>query len=321
MIVRERSKPIRLMKLEALYHRLPDSHPRKPIIHSELKIRINGYKGEKSIDYHLSFLSQEKYLILHDLRLQNDLGYFFQIDTIAISPNFIIIIEVKSFQGTIRFDANYGQLVQTFVNESRALEDPIAQMERHIIQLENWLHKNKFKMAPLKPLIVISNPATLIETTSNPSYFKHITHRIKLPMKVFQLEEKYTEKIYSQRELRDLASALIKAHTPEEVDILKDFKISHNEIIQGVRCPECMALPMERLYGKWKCLSCHMTSKDAHLESLKDYTLLMGPTITNKKICEFLHLPSRNVATYILQSLHVPHIGHTKGRKYLLTSK
>ncbi|WP_155922192.1 hypothetical protein [Bacillus sp. EB01] len=46
MNLKARSKPVHLLKLEALYPRLPDLHPSKSTIEADIAKRSAGYKGE-----------------------------------------------------------------------------------------------------------------------------------------------------------------------------------------------------------------------------------------------------------------------------------
>lgn len=68
-----------------------------------------GYRGEQSLDYYLGFLTN--YFILHDLRLP-DRDHHFQLDTLLISPYFILILEVKNISGTLIFDDHFKQLIR-----------------------------------------------------------------------------------------------------------------------------------------------------------------------------------------------------------------
>ncbi|WP_052343803.1 hypothetical protein [Bacillus massiliigorillae] len=60
MILKERTYPLLATKYEALLRRLPDKHPKKKIIENELGKIIAGYRGEKSLDYYLSFLPSDE---------------------------------------------------------------------------------------------------------------------------------------------------------------------------------------------------------------------------------------------------------------------
>ncbi|MEH7224972.1 NERD domain-containing protein, partial [Bacillus sp. JJ1566] len=70
------------------------------------------------------------------------------------------------------------------------------------------------------------------------------------------------------------------------------FGIKEDTFIRGVRCPKCDHIPMKRTPRSWHCLQCQYTSKTAYLNSISDYSLLMGNTIKNKKLSDFLNLKS-----------------------------
>ena len=76
MIVKKRNLPREIQKLEALSRRLPDKHPRYPHVLEQLAKLRAGYRGEQSLDYHISFLSEENFLILQNLRLRNYFSFF-----------------------------------------------------------------------------------------------------------------------------------------------------------------------------------------------------------------------------------------------------
>ncbi len=158
MIIKKRGKPIRLLKLEALVRRLSTKNQKFFQVEKELISRRSGNRGENSIDYHLTFLPKNEYFILHDLRLKNASGYFFQIDTLILSPYFFTIIEVKNYSGTIQFDHYFHQLIQMYNGEKRAFPDPTSQINRHQVQLKEWLHAYTSTLPPIEPLIVIIIP-------------------------------------------------------------------------------------------------------------------------------------------------------------------
>lgn len=318
MILKKRTIPLRLLTLEALVRRLSHTHPKMPQIQKDLINQRSGNRGEHSIDYHLHFLPKDEYLILHDLRLKNSSGYFFQIDTLILSPYFITIIEVKNYSGTIQFDNHFNQLIQTYNNEKRALPNPTSQIRRHQLQLKEWMQTRSYIPPPIEPLIVISNPSTIIETTSQPSNFKHVTHSINIESKIKSYHDKHQTKVLSTSDLHHISNLLIHNHTPLKFHPLLHFDIDRKEILKGVHCPNCSSLPMTRLHGRWKCPTCSFISKGAHIHALKDYALLLGDTITNKEMCEFLKLSSRFVANRLFHSMNLPHSGGIKSRKYFL---
>lgn len=90
MTEKERKIPLRLRQVEALYNRLPKNHIKRSEIETERAIRRAGFRGEKNLDYHLSFLSTPNdYTIFKDIRMEEHKT--FQIDILLISPYFSLI--------------------------------------------------------------------------------------------------------------------------------------------------------------------------------------------------------------------------------------
>lgn len=90
-------------------------------------------------------------------------------------------------------------------------------------------------------------------------------------------------------------------------------------IWNGVICPQCNYLPMERKYGHWCCHNCSYKSKNTHVSAFKDYALLIGPTITNREAREFLQISSDALATRLLQSMNFSFKGSNRFRVYTLS--
>lgn len=99
---------------------------------------------------------------------------------------------------------------------------------------------------------------------------------------------------------------------------MQKFGLGWDDTLKGVRCPDCMMLPMIRTHRKWDCSQCGYSSPNAHLDAISDYILLFGNTITNQQLRKFLLLPSCNAAKRILISMCTNYQGTTKGRIYFL---
>ncbi|MCD8510647.1 MAG: hypothetical protein LRY73_12775 [Bacillus sp. (in: Bacteria)] len=84
-------------------------------------------------------------------------------------------------------------------------------------------------------------------------------------------------------------------------NVLEIYHLSKQDIANGIRCPDCGALPMLRMKGIWICPNCSYLSTNAHLKALEEYVYLYGTEITNKQLREFLQLPSRSCAKEILK--------------------
>ena len=73
---------------------------------------------------------------------------------------------------------------------------------------------------------------------------------------------------------------------------------------------------MDYQKGKWICPECNATSKEAYIEALNDYFLLIKPSITTRECQSIFQIPTTDISRNILISLNLPTSGHTKKRLY-----
>lgn len=320
MILKNREKPEKMLKLEALLNRLPTNHCRRTKVEQDLA-RINaGYRGEGSLDYYLSFLDEKEYFILHNVRLTNK-TYSFQIDTLILTPYFILIIEVKNLSGTILIDSVFRQLIRTMNGTENYFPHPEDQTYHQRIQLLHWLQHHKLPILPIEILVVFANQNCILK--SDDSYPKtnqssSIIRSTSLLTKIEQIEIKHTKEYLSKKEIRKIASLINKHHASHTLDILLTYQIDRKELIFGVQCPECTVYFMLRKQGKWYCPVCGTTSIHAHLQALQDYSLIVGSFISNKEIREFLCISSTSIARKLMKSSNIPSVGSTKDKQYQL---
>lgn len=320
MITKERTVPLKLKKLDALIRRLPGYHPLRPKIEEEWAKSRAGYRGEQSIDYHLQFFHDKHYLILHGLRIPIGENDFFQIDTLILSPRYILVLEVKNISGTLYFDQTFHQLIRILNKEEEAFPDPILQVKRQKMKLKQWLQQYKFPDIPIVPFVVISNPSSIIKT--DPQHISSVSQIVIrasiLQTKAEQLNRAHQKEIYSMKEMRKLSRLLIKNHSEHHPDLLQKYQISISELLTGVQCQKCLAFPMQRKRGTWFCMACSTSDHEAHCAALKDYCLLIGTAITNQQLRHFLQLSSASVATKLLKGLNLDYAGTLKNREYQL---
>ncbi|WP_332692045.1 nuclease-related domain-containing protein [Halalkalibacter lacteus] len=318
MIIKKREIPLHIKKLQALLRRTPPNHPKIPAIKETLAKRLAGYRGENSIDYPLSFLPEHRYFIIHDLRLLHNI-YYFQIDSLVISQNFILLLEVKNIAGTLFFDPSFNQLIRTLDEKEDRFPDPLIQTQRQEFQLREWLQTHKFPDIPLISFVVISHPQAIIRTTpENKKIAQKVSHLDALPGKLQHLNNSYQDEKYSEKEIKKLIRLILKQHTPREAAILEQFQLTKKELLSGVQCPNCTYLPMKRIHGNWFCPTCLIKTKNAHFDALTDYSLLFSTTITNSEAMDFLQVASPFVCNRLLHSTSFSYTGSKKGRTYFL---
>ncbi|CAH0346354.1 nuclease-related domain-containing protein [Bacillus sp. CECT 9360] len=316
MIAKKRAIPLRIQIDEALLRRLPENHPKRLAVKEDLSKRKVGFNGEENVDFHLKFLNQNDYTTFHDLRLQNGQGYF-QIDTLLLSPKFALIIEVKNLYGTLFFDKHFNQMIRIANNKEEGFPNPIMQVARQKMQLQKWIAEHHLPNIPIEYLVAINDSRTLIKTDKeNSDILEIVCHADHMINRIANIQEKIPKVKYKPNELQKLTHLLIGKHSPKTEDISQLYGINKDELITGVQCPDCKIIPMERQSGKWYCRACEFNSKDAHIQAVEDYFLLVNSTITNPQLRWFLHIPSKHLASKLLVSLNLPHIGVGRGRIY-----
>lgn len=317
MIVKHRDVSTDVFQLEALSRRLPCNHKMKKRIETDLRRKLTGLRGEKEVDYPLGFLEEDAYYILHDLRLPDQNGYF-QIDTLIISRKYILILEVKNWYGTVLFGEN-GQVTRVGDDGvEEGFSNPISQSKIQQFRMRKWLESHSFYGLPVTYLVVMSFPSTLIKSASSLPIPTTVIHNNKLMFKILELDKEYTIDKQTISEIKVLANRMIAAHTPSIINVLSKYSVGKDELIRGVFCTMCYAIPMIRGSQKWHCLSCSHKCTDAHLSAYNDYLLLLGLTISNRETREFLCLDSPYVTKRLLQKAGFTHTGVTKDRVYQL---
>jgi hypothetical protein len=310
--------PIKILKLYALLRRILPNHPLRQDIEAELMKIEAGYKGELSLDYHLSFLPDKEYIILHNIRLSYK-TFYFQIDTLILHTNFILILEVKNIAGELFIDTSFNQMIRTRNNITEVFPDPILQAYKQKVELVKWFSSKKLPEIPIEFKVVLTNSNTLIKNTQdNTLVVNQLIRSSRLTFEIAKLKDKFKTQKVTDKQLSKIANQLIKAHIPQNMDVLSQFRIPKSDILPGVYCRNCESLTMERISGSWKCSHCFSERKDAHIDSLMDYALLLNPTISNKEMREFLNLKSISTATRLLTLLNLPTSGVTKNRRYSL---
>lgn len=306
--------PTELLQTEALLGRLRSDHPKRQEIESFIKIKRSGYNGEKAINYYLSLYPEKRFHIFHDLRLPLN-GKFFQMDVVLLTVKGIILLEGKNHSGKLTIERN--QMVQEFSEKREVYENPIAQAFRHKELLRYWLEKYQIPLLPIHYLVVISKSSTevLISTDYKEAENK-ICKAYDLLKKIGEVEPYFTKECLDTKTMNKVRRLFLNKHTPKQTDILEKFNVNSEDVLNGVHCPYCLAIPMTYKQGKWVCSSCDKTSKDAYFKAVNDYFLLIKPTITNSEFRHFLEVPTSRATTYLLSLLTLPTRGVNRHRIY-----
>jgi hypothetical protein len=321
LIRKELTPPQRLFLTIILKKRLLISHSKYQEIEKDLAKRWAGYWGEIALANYVKELPLEKYLIFHDLQLQIN-GIHFQIDTLLLSQNYILIIEAKNIMGTLVFDNVFKQLIRVHVDGTEeAFEDPRVQCQRLQSLLRSWMVKNDCNLLPIDTLIFFKSTNTILKTNPIEKVdFSKVCKGRDVFNKIGNLEQRYNHERVDKQTMNKIGDLLLSQHSPVPINILKEYNLTEKDIRSGVCCAndKCQQIPMNYKRGKWICPVCQITSKDAHLNAISDYFYLIKPTITNFELRSFLHLPTDNTTQKLLFRLNLPASGKTKNRIYHL---
>ncbi|OLS33535.1 nuclease-related domain-containing protein [Bacillus sp. MRMR6] len=314
MFILDLEKPHSLLQAEACDRRLARNHIKRPDLELKLRNLISGHQGEKTLHYFLSLFPKDKFQIYHGLRLPIG-NSFFQIDGLLVTSKIIFVLESKNNAGILTIDKH--QLTQQYNENSETYQNPVAQVTRHKILLKYFLDEYKFPAIPMEDLVVITRSSTELRITQGYTEgHKKVCKAEDLLKELHRFEKFNYKESFDKQAINRLRHLLLKKHTPLIVNISEELGIERSEILTGVSCPNCKTLKMDYYRKEWKCSECLLYSKDAFIEAINDYFLLIKPTITNAELREFLRLPSQRAATYILSILKLHSTGQNKGRVY-----
>ncbi|SMQ85174.1 Nuclease-related domain-containing protein [Bacillus sp. OV166] len=318
LFCKECTMSLRIQKLEVLLQggRLPYNHPIYPEVVAEYKSRMAGYRGEKSLVFHLSMLPDEKYYIFHGIRLLYH-GYYFQIDYLILCSAFALVLEVKNISGELKFEKDFNQTTCKKNGNEERIKNPVLQAKLQAKKLKGWLKEHNCTEIPIHYIVVNSNEKTTITSSSgNEQITRHICNSEDLIDKIDQIANFNKQEKLDSKEMKRIKRLLLAKHTPENPDILKQFNLSPSELLPGVKCPICIYVPMNLHHGTWCCPKCKLKSKTAHIPTINDYFLLVKPSITNAELRELLQIDSTSIASKFLTSMKLPFTGTYRNRVY-----
>jgi hypothetical protein len=315
LIGKNREYPKELLILEAIVRRYPYQDHQKAELEKKLYRKRAGYKGEKTLDYFLAQIDHSEMLILHDLRIPIN-GTHYQIDTLIITPFYLLIIDSKNYAGTLIFLPEFNQLIRIHNDIEEVFSDPILQTKIQASQSKAFLGKHHIYLPPIEYLVAISNSQAFIKNPTNDQEVRYRVFRSSnIAFKIPPFYQKHTKSILSKNDIKKISRHLIKAHEPLIPDP-KSMNLPFDKMVQGVQCPACEVFGMDYHQGKWTCKNCRHNSADAHIQALRDYFLIYGPSITSKKFSEFMKIKSISTAKRLLSAIDLHFIGTNKGRSY-----
>lgn len=313
MIIKQRKKNKEIAGLIALERRLVRENVNRQRIREKLYNLEAGYGGECQYDKYLTeFKPRYPHAILHDVTLKHD-NIFFQMDSLLITPSFIVVSEVKNIAEKIIVKSNPLQFIKEYDSGQRMpLRSPITEVERKIYFLENWLLERNVKI-PIKGLVAFAyNNEMQIEEKPNMEIM--FTYDVPGHLRTLPIEQE----ILGSHEIRSLANEIDKSHKNfNPFPMTKRFDIDPVEIVPGVICKKCGKFNVKWINRRWQCHSWHV-GKDEHMAAIEDWFMLIKKTMTNREFRYFAQLECRHVAKHLLGNAPTKLIGRGQNAHYEL---
>ncbi len=309
MILKYRDKSAKIAGYEALLKRLSPTHSKRTMIADALYHDIAGIGGEERVDDWLSYFEPEyPFLIIQDLNLPNRA----QLDTLLITEDCVIILEIKNLSGQLRHRSNPSALSQIgATGKHRYFKSPIIQVETAKIKMERIL-KNLECPLPVHAAVVMAYSSQVIDNVPSDAT---VWTADEILVQLYR--RNIGPKLLSPEQMHELAQQLLatdQEHHP--FPLSTRYGIPLSDIEKGVYCPRCILRKMERIGRHWECLPCNLLTKDAHLNAIDDWFMLCKSTITTNECKDFLGLSNFEAAKRLLKRKGLTEIGGRRNRSY-----
>lgn len=316
IIIKFRKRPAKIDGYEALLKRLPIYHSKQETVEDLLKSSKAGYGGEKRLDELMkNFDPDYEYLIIQDLSISKDAEL--QVDTVLLTRSCIILLEVKNISGRLKFTVNPSALHQTTQNgKERGYKSPLVQMEMIKWKLEKVLKSLKYSL-PIHTFVVIAYPNQIVENTP-PGSIIWSADEVMLRLHNFRMppEKMNSDQLFN---LGDQLLNLSSEYSPFPLAPKLDIQL--DELEKGVFCPKCNFTKMNKIHRSWKCPACEITDSEAHHEAIREWFMLIKPTISAAECKDFLGLAYSSTARNFLTHPRYNKVGSNKTRRYYIEEK
>ncbi|WP_161524746.1 nuclease-related domain-containing protein [Alteribacter lacisalsi] len=327
MIIRKpRTTPLEILAYEALIRRMPELNPKKEEILAALRSRRSGHKGEMYTEHYINTADVPPFYVYHSLRFAHVPGEFAQIDTLLLSRQLAVILEIKYLGGeSLYFKGDSNQLIQTSDEGKKKVYDcPVVQARRQKLRLIKWSREFGFPSIRVEHFAVMANsyPELIFSEDYKERWrvFRNSVLKFRLQELTDAENRSSVEKPFSPETLDGLDRALLDAHEEALPDLLKRHQVRYEDLIKGVFCPVCPKVILKRTDRGWSCPGCEgrFSTVEPVRRALKEYCLIAGSTITNAQLTNFLNLQSTILTTNILRKLDLPKWGSGRGSVYSL---
>lgn len=265
-----------------------------------------GWQGEQRFDQLTEGLQNDGY-VLQDLCLEHNHSVF-QIDTLLISEQGILLFEIKNYEGDYVYESDNFRILSS----EQEILNPLHQLNRSVTLLRSLLSKWNMSLS-VKGYIAFVNPQFTL-------YLAPIDAPIILPSQLHRFLERINQTPSTlSRQHRELADQLLKLHLPNSP--YARMPVYHFQHLQkGVLCYSCYSF-MAKIVRKVVCQTCgyEESLESSIMRSVEELSLLFpDQQITTSIIhqwCKIIdsHKPIRRVLVQNFQP-----VGSKKQRYYVI---
>ncbi|MEK4230597.1 nuclease-related domain-containing protein [Solibacillus sp. FSL H8-0538] len=313
MLLLNRKKSIQHIYLQALLRRLYDLEHDYSTFQQQLMKFEAGLSGEQRVDRELlDFSIPGKHFLLQNVELLNHQTFPHQIDSILLTPNFLLILEIKNITGTLLFKPEFHEFTRVRLDgTAENFLNPFDQAYRHQLFLQQLLKQWNVHV-PIKYVVVIANQNAVLDNSLK-NY--PIFHLSGLRLFINRLFQKYPQASLNSEMLEKVARRLLASVQRSA----PNRPVDASRIRKGVLCAHCDFKELMRYqYGSWCCTKCSVRNKRAVRQAMHDYRLLISERITNKEFRDFVGIESIQIASKILMRLGFEKVGEKRGRYYII---
>ena len=262
-----------------------------------------GFEGECLFDEFTEPLSSTC-LVLNDLLLEHR-NSSFQIDTLLVCADKLILFEVKNYEGVHTWGA------EKFTKSTgTVLENPHLQLLKTKVKLEILLQSMSCQMK-VEPYVVYVNPEfTLLGAQDNEFYL--------LPSQMQSFFRNMQMKSRPNADQRRLADALKNLHNPD-YPANKMPEYHYEQLHKGLSCPKCKALT-DAFAGHFiHCQTCgeRMNVKKLIKKNIDDFRILFpNQKVTTNRMLDWCGSGDKDRIYRVLRENYLPK-GKNHGRYYV----
>lgn len=229
-------------------------------INKDIALLKKGLQGEKDIAFELKNSNLGMYVV-HDVTIPfEDLKA--QIDYVIVTRGFIYLVECKNLIGNITV-SHTGEFVREYELNGKkykeAIYSPYTQACRHMeILKKRWISKNNKLMVKIqeknfdtlwyKPLVVISNPKSIVNIKYAPKEIKSHVVRVDQLLNYIKNDINNYDRdlLAKQKDMKSSADFFVEVNTNEYTSLAKKYEMYiSNDKKETTKEPEQKELPKD----------------------------------------------------------------------------